>query len=79
MTFDRFSEIWQFWWNLIFSTGNVQFTYTNIPGHLERRTRTVQFQIKVSHVQQVMLNILQETACPYTSRKWDKSGIKVRM
>ena len=78
MTFDRFSEIWPFSWNLLFSTWNVQSTYTTFPGHLERRTRTVQLQIKDIHVQQFMLDILQQTACPYTSRKCDKSGIKVR-
>ena len=78
MTFERYSEIWPLWWNLLFSTWNVQFTYTTFPGHLERRTRTVQFQIKDSHVQQVMPDILQKTACPYTSRKCEKSGIDVR-
>ena len=46
-------------------------------GHLDRRTRTVHFQIKDSHVQQVMLNVLQQTASPYTSLKYDKSWIQV--
>ena len=72
MTFDRFSEIWPFWWNLLLSTGNVQLTYTTFPGHLERRTRTVQFQIKDSHVQQVVPDILQQTARPHTSESMIK-------
>ena len=76
MIFDRFSEIWLFWWNLVFSIWNEQFAYTNIPGHLERRTRTVQFQTKDIHVQQVVLDILQQTANPYTSLKYDKNWIE---
>ena len=46
-----------------------------ILGHLDRRTRTVQFQIKDSHVDKVMLDILQKTACPYTSQKYEKYWI----
>ena len=72
MTFDRFGEIWPFWWNLLFSTWNGQFTYATILGHLERRTRTVQFQIKDSHVQQVVPDILQQTARPHTSESMIK-------
>ena len=77
MILDRFSEIWPLWWNLIFSTWNEQCTHRTIPGHLDRRTRTVQFQIKDSHVQQVVPDILQQTACPYSSRKYDKNWVEV--
>ena len=51
--------------------------YTIILGLLDRRTRTVQFQTKVSLVDKVVLDILQETAFPYTSRKYDKNWIDV--
>ena len=76
MIFDRFSEIWPLWCNLLFSTWNGLFTYTIIPGHLDRRTRTVQFQIKDSHVEKVVLDVVQQTAYPYTSRKYDKNWIE---
>ena len=76
MIFDRFSEIWQFWWNLVFSVWNEQSTYTNIPGLVDRRTQTVQLQTKDIHVQQVMLDILQQTANPYTYKKYDRNWIE---
>ena len=76
MIFDRFSEIWPIWWNLVFSIRNEQFAYTNIPGHLDRRTRTVQFQTNDIHVQEGVLYILQQTANPYTSRKYDKNWME---
>ena len=70
MKFDYFGET-------LFFPHEMDRIYTTILGLLDRRTRTVQFQTKVSLVDKFMLDILEETAYPYTSRKYDKNWIDV--